>query len=116
MFSGKIPFEDVEIYDLKLLQVLERGERPSLPSDDLSRRRGLSPAMEDLIRDCWAQDPLNRPCADEIVERLQLLQLEVDQRPPNETGTSFCMQLLHNQVDNPFAILSIEYHKSGLRG
>lgn len=26
-------------------------------------------------RDCWTQDPTNRPFADKIVERLQLLQL-----------------------------------------
>jgi hypothetical protein len=114
MFSGKVPFEDVDIDDLKLL--LQSGERPSLHANDLSLRRGFSPTMEDLIRDCWTQDPPNRPSADEIVERLQLLQLEVDQRPPNETGTSFFMQLLRNQVDNPLAILSNEYHGSGLRG
>jgi len=107
MFSGKFPFEDVEIHDLKL--VLDEGQRPSLPADYLSRRRGLRPEMEDIIRDCWAQEPGNRPSADRVVERLQLLQL-VDQRPPNEIGTSFFTQLLRDQVDNPFAILSMEYH------
>jgi hypothetical protein len=112
MFSGKIPFEDVGIYDLKFL--LQRGERPSLPADDLSRRRGLSLEMEDLIQDCWDQEPTKRPSADEVVKQLQLLQL-VDQRPPNEIGTSFFMQLLQNQVDNPFAILSMEYYGFGLR-
>jgi hypothetical protein len=114
MFSGKVPFEGVEIYNLTLL--LQRGERPSLPADDkLSRRRGLIPEMEDLIRDCWTQDPTKRPSADRVVERLQVLRL-VDERPPNEIGTSFFMQLLNNQVDNPFAILSREeYIGLGLR-
>ena len=112
MFSGKIPFEEVGIYDLKFH--LQRGERPFLPANDLSRRRGLSLEMEGLIQDCWNQEPTKRPSADEVVERLQLLQL-VDQRPPNEIGTSFFMQLLQNQVDNPFAILSREYYGSGLR-
>jgi Protein tyrosine and serine/threonine kinase len=66
MFSGKSPFEDVDIYDLK--SVLQRGERPSLPADDLSRHRGLNPEMEDLIRDCWTQEPTKRPSADKVVE------------------------------------------------
>ena len=97
-----------------LIPLLQRGERPSLPADDLSRRRGLSHEMKDLICDCWDQEPTNRPSADEVVERLQLLQL-ADQRPPNEIGTSFFTQLLSNQVDNPFAILSKEFHGSGFR-
>ena len=107
MFSGKVPFGDIEMDDLKF--VLERGQRPTLPADSLSRRRGLRLEMEDLIRDCWAQEPTKRPSADEVLERLQLLQL-VDQRLPNEIGTSFFTKLLRDQVDNPFAILSREYH------
>jgi hypothetical protein len=103
MFSGEIPFVDVDIYDLQPL--LQRGERPSLPTDNLSRRRGLGPEMEDLIRDCWTQDPTQRPSANKVVERLQLLQL-VDQRPPNDIGTSFFIQLLRSQVNNPLAILA----------
>ena len=113
MFSGKVPFQDAEIDEL--LPRVQGGERPSLPTDDLSRRRGLNPEVEDIIRDCWTQEPAERPSADKVVERLQLLQLVDDQRPLNEIGTSFFMQLLRNQVDNPFAILSIQYYESGLR-
>ena len=114
MFSGKIPFEDVELYELPLL--LQTGERPSLPTDDLSRRRGLSAEMENLIQDCWSQDPTKRPSADAVVERLKLLPNRlVDQRPVNDIGTSFFMQLLGSQVDNPFAVLRREYHWSDLR-
>ena len=114
MFSDKIPFEDVELYELQLL--FQTGERPSLPVDDLSRRRGLSAEMEDLIQDCWTQDPTKRPSADTVVERLKLLPNRlVDQCPVNEIGTSIFMQLLSRQVDNPFAILKREYHWSGLR-
>jgi hypothetical protein len=112
MFSGKLPFEGVEIYDLKPL--LQRGERPSLPADDLSRRRGLNPEIEDVIRDCWTQEPTKRPSADQVVERLQILRL-VDERPLNEIGTSFFTQLLSSQADSPFAVLSREYPGFGLR-
>jgi hypothetical protein len=113
MFSGNVPFEGVDIYNLTLL--LQRGERPSLHADDdLSRRRGLIPEMEDLIRDCWTQEPTKRPSADKVVERLQILRL-VDERPLNEIGTSFFTQLLSSQVDSPFAVLSREYPGFGLR-
>jgi hypothetical protein len=114
MFSGKIPFEDVELHELPLL--LQTEERPSLPADDLSRRRGLSAEMEHLIQDCWTQDPTKRPSADTVVERLKLLPNRlVDERPVNSIGTPFFMQLLSNQIDNPFAVLRPEYHWSGLR-
>jgi hypothetical protein len=114
MFSGKIPFEGVELHELGLFP--QTGKRPSLPADDLSRRRGLSAEMEDLIQDCWTQDPTKRPSADTVVEQLQLLpNRPVDQRPVNEIGTSFFMQLLSNQANNPFAVLRWEYHWSGLR-
>ena len=107
LFSGQIPFQDIQLKDFQNL--LERGERPSLPADDLSRRRGLSMEMEDIIRDCWAQEPMKRPSADKVVERLQLLH-PVDERPLNQIGTSFSMHLLRDQVDNPFAILYTESH------
>jgi len=113
LFSGQVPFEDVQLKDLQLL--LERGERPSLPADDddLSRRRGLSTEMEAIIRDCWAQEQMKRPSADEVVERLQLLH-PVDERPLNEIGTSFFTHLLRDQVDNPFAVLYCASHGIGL--
>ena len=49
------------------------------------------------IRDCWAQEPMKRPSADKVVERLQLLH-PVDERPVNQIGTSFFMHLSRDQV------------------
>ena len=115
MFSGKLPFADVDnIYNLPRL--LQQGSRPSLPEDELSRRRGLSPEMEDLIRDCWAQESKERPSADKVVERLQLLcNQPVDHRRLNEIATSFSTKVLHSQVGNPFALLSMEFQGLDLR-
>jgi len=110
LFSGQVPFDNIELYDLRLL--LEKGERLSLPTDDLSRRRGLSPEMEDVIRVCWSQEPSKRPSADELVTLLQVLQ-PVDERPQNQIGTSFFTRLLREQVDNPFTILYSEQHGLG---
>ena len=115
MFSGKLPFADVdEIYDI--IPLLLEGSRPSLPEDKLSRRRGLSPEMEDLIRDCWAQESEERPTADEIVEWLQLLcNQPVDQGPVDKIVTPFSTKVLRAQVDNPFALLSMELQELDIR-
>ena len=112
MFSAKIPFESVQLYNLPLL--LKRGERPSLPADDLSQHHSLS-AEVDLIQDCWTQDPTKQPSADRVVERLNLLPNQsVNRHAVNEIETSFSMQLSSNQVNNPFAFFRQEYHWSGL--
>ena len=115
MFSGKLPFADVdEIYNI--IPLLQEGSRPSLPEDELSRRRGLSPEMEDLILDCWAQESKERPSADKVVERLQLLcNQPVDQGPVDEIVTPFSTKVLRTQVDNPFALLSMEFQGLDLR-
>ena len=68
--------------------------------------------MADIIRGSWVQEATKRLSADKIVERLQPLQ-PVDDRPPNEIGTSFFRQLLSDQVDNPFAILYSVSHRFG---
>ena len=116
MFSGKLPFADAieEIYDI--IPLLQKGSRPSLPEDELSRRRGLNPEMEDLIRDCWAQEPKERPFAGKIVQRLQLLcNQPVDQDPAIKIVTPFSTKALCAQVDNPFARLSEEFQGLDLR-
>ena len=115
MFSGKLPFADVgKIYDI--IPLLQKGSRPSLPKDELSRRRGLGPEMEDLIRDCWAQESKKRPFADKVVERLQLLcNQPVDQGPVTEIVTPFSTKVLRTQVNNLFALLSVEFQGSDLR-
>ena len=116
MFTGKLPFADevAEIYDI--IPLLQKGSRPSLPEDELSRRRGLSPEMRDLIRDCWAQESKKRPFADKVVERLQLLcNQPIDQGPVNGIVTSFSTKVLRTQVDNPFALLSKEFQGLELR-
>jgi len=99
MFSSKLPFEIED--DFKSL--VQRGERPSLPSDESSRRRGLTSEMENLIRDCWAQDPTNRPSAEVVAKRLHVLcNRPADESPLDKMGASFYTKMLQDQVDNPF--------------
>ena len=115
MFSGKLPFADDAIYDI--IPLLQQGRRPSLPEDELSQRRGLNSEMEDLIRDCWAQESKERPSADKVVERLQLLRTDqpVDQGPLDEIATSFSTKVLRHQVDNPFGLLSMKFQELDLQ-
>ena len=112
MFSGKLPFQGIN--DIESL--LQKGSRPFLPKDESSRRRGLNPEMENIIRDCWAQESKERPFADKVVERLQLLcNQPVDQGLVKEIVTPFSTKVLRTQVDNPFSLLSMEFQGSDLR-
>ena len=118
MSSGQLPFETED----DLMRRVERGEppslpsdfmlrvqggeRPSFPSDNLSKRRGLTSGMEDLIRDCWAQDPTNRPSAERVAERLRVLcNQPTDETPLDKMAASFHAKVLHDQR-NPFIILN----------
>ena len=101
MFSGQLPFKIED--DFRSL--VQSGGRPSLLSDKLSQRRGLTPEMEDLIRDCWAQDPTNRPSAERIAERLHVLcNQSADESPLDKMGASFYSK----NPANPFSVFLIQ--------
>ena len=92
---------------LDIMLRVQGGERPSLPSSKLSERRGLTSEMEDLIRDCWVQNPMNRPSAEQVAERLHVLRNQpIDETPLDKMAASFYAQVLHNQADNPFVTLT----------
>ena len=118
MFSGKLPFETEDDFMGRVergeppslpsdfMLRVQGGERPSLPSDNLSRRRGLTSEMEDLIRDCWAQDPTNRPSAEQVAKRLHVLCTQpTDETPLDKMAALFHAKVLHDQR-NPFIILN----------
>lgn len=118
MFSGKLPFETDEEYERRVneggppflpadfISRVRGGERPPMPSNELSRRRGLTCEMEVLIRDCWNQDPTKRPFAETVVERLRVLSSQpVDESPLDKMAASFHRQMLQSQADNPLVVL-----------
>jgi hypothetical protein len=106
MFSGKFPFHDIA-NDFQVMFAVQQGRRPSRPSHDLGRVRGLNDEMWNLIEACWTSEPSERLSASRIVEKLRTLpNRPVDQRPLDNFNISFPSQVLHDQVDHPFSTLA----------
>ena len=59
IFTGFIPFEDIEDKGRTSIDDVLQGRRPKLPSH-------LRPWMRDLFGKCWHADPLKRPTFEEI--------------------------------------------------
>jgi hypothetical protein len=81
-----------------------QGKRPAQPSHSLSRARGMSDVVWLLIDACWAQDPMKRPSANDIIQRLLdgLPYLSEDGRPLDEFDTGLPSQIsLDNFAGNP---------------
>jgi len=102
MFSGTYPFDDIA-NDFGVTVAIQKGRRPSLPSHDLSRVRGWSEEISDLIEACWTEKPSERLSVGDIVERLRALpDRPADERPLDTFNTSFVSQVLRN---HPFSML-----------
>jgi len=72
MFSGNFPFCEVP-YDVRVVMGVMSGRRPARPSHDLSTKRGLSDEVWHLVETCWAQKPIERPTATQVVKQLRAL-------------------------------------------
>ncbi|KAL4441802.1 hypothetical protein ABPG77_003718 [Micractinium sp. CCAP 211/92] len=76
MLTWRLPWEGVSTFKIALLVL--QGERPqvppyeALPGPDTASFAGLD-AYVQLMRDCWAQEPYERPTFKEIVPRLRAL-------------------------------------------
>lgn len=106
MFSGEIPFFE-NPYDIQVILGVMRGRRPARPMHELCRTRGISDELWDLIQTCWAQDPTQRPAAEQIMERLRALpNWRDDQRPLDDFSVSFPYQAVHNHPEHPFSALA----------
>jgi len=107
MFSLSHPFKEIWREPVVMLSALE-GKRPSRPSDDLCRTRGLSDDIWHLIEDCWNQDPVKRPTISQVVKYLRdLPNRPVDQRPIDEFNPALfsLFEKSRTQTDNPFSSL-----------
>jgi len=107
LFSDHAPFYEQKADTAVLLSILQ-GMRPTRPSDELSKRRGLGDEIWTIIVTCWVQDPTQRPTAEQVVERLQASpNRRVDQRPLDNFSTN---QSLLNHTDHPFSALAVASH------
>lgn len=86
IFTGCLPFYEFPRDHTVMVQV-GAGVRPSRPANLKARwlEWGLTDDMWDLMNDCWAYSPLNRPSIVEII--LRLVRPE-DKRPPTRWAES----------------------------
>jgi hypothetical protein len=105
MFSGEVPFYE-DPNDFRVMLGVVQGKRPTLPSQDLSKIRGLSDIVWKLIETCWAHDPMVRPAAKYVVEQFHALPNQpMDERPVDDF-IDFPSQIPYNHTDHPFYGLS----------
>jgi len=106
MFSGDCPFHNIK-NDFQVIFAVKLGKRPSHPSHDLCRIRGLTDKIWDLLQTCWTTEPSERPSAGQIVEQLRALpDRPVDQRPLDNFNNLFPSRVLLDQANNPFSLLT----------
>jgi hypothetical protein len=106
MFSGEIPFFEIS-YDIQVILGVMRGRRPAHPMHELCKTRGISDDLWDLIQTCWAQNPMQRPATEQIMERLRALpNWQDDQRPLDDFSVSLPYQTVYNYPEHPFSALA----------
>jgi hypothetical protein len=108
MFSTEFPFHELTS-DFQVMFVVKHGKRPSRPTHDLSRTRGLNDVIWQIIETCWNQDPDKRYTASQVVVSLRNLPDRPDDcRPLNDFDKALPSQVLstRDRVDqNPFSTL-----------
>jgi len=110
MFSGNFPFQEFSS-DFQVMYAVKQGKRPARPSDAQAMTRGLNDMIWQIIENSWMPDPVARPLASEIVERLRNLpNRPPDQRPLNDFDQALPSQVLskHNRADHPFASIEMD--------
>lgn len=70
IFTLKPPFPDIGTGCQVVLSV-NKGERPSRPSDGAAER-GLTDALWQLMQRCWEESPDDRPTAGEVLRKLEV--------------------------------------------
>ena len=105
LFSGEWPFHDIQ-KDFRVIGAVTQGNRPLRPLDDRCRVRGLNDEIWSIIETCWAQEPDQRPSADQIVGRLRSLISRTDDRPHDEVDPTFPCRTLYSQAEHPFSALA----------
>jgi serine/threonine protein kinase len=68
MFTDEVPFNSLgALSQFRIMASVLRGDRPSR-SSDVQRR--ISDTMWEIMRDSWAADPMERPTAAMILQRI----------------------------------------------
>lgn len=74
LLTGKVPYQEMTPLQAAI-GVVQKGLRPAIPSD-------CPPALADIMRQCWAKNPKDRPSFESLkasLFRSMLLSLYFDQ-------------------------------------
>ena len=107
MFSGHIPF--YQLHNIfNVLARVKKGQRPIRPTDELSKVRGLTDEVWDLVEICWSSDPTHRLTATDVVEQLLALPNQpMDRRPTDDFGADFPSQALYRHSEHPLSAVDL---------
>lgn len=104
MLSGEMPFYEY-LQDSAIIMAVARGTRPTQPSDQRSRKRGLTDLFWSLVEACWVHDPAKRPTAMEVVGQIRSLpNRPMDRRPMDGVPVSAPSQVAI-ATNHPFSAL-----------
>ncbi|KAJ0960289.1 hypothetical protein J5N97_001860 [Dioscorea zingiberensis] len=78
LLTGKLPYEFITPLQAAV-GVVQKGLRPSIP-------KHTHPKLTELLKKCWQQDPSLRPDFSEILEILQIIIKEIEDRPKEKSG------------------------------
>ena len=107
MFSGHIPFYHIHSI-FNVLARVKKGQRPIRPTDELSKVRGLTDEVWDLVEICWSSDPTQRLTATDVVEQLLALPNQpTDRRPTDDFGTDLPSRALYEHSEHPLSALEL---------
>lgn len=105
MFSGEMPMHDLR--DFGVILAVTQGRRPQRPSHVLCQIRGLDGDIWDLIENCWADRPSERPSASQITNRLYSLpNFPLDPRETDTFDVFLPWRILGSQPRHPFSDLT----------
>jgi serine/threonine protein kinase len=107
IFSGNVPFYRIRnLWTVR--DKVKKGQRPIRPSDELSKVRGLTDEVWDLVEICWSSDPTQRLTAADIVVRLRALPNQpMDRRPVDDFGADFPSRALYKHPEHAFCVLDL---------
>lgn len=102
MLSRKLPFADAASQAI-VIHWIASGERETIPE-------GTPPGLEQLIKDCWEEDPARRPEATVLFKRLQALaRVEAKVSAPSGPGPKTAMIM-----GMAAAVARVEDHVAGM--
>ncbi|KAL6057314.1 Myotubularin-like phosphatase domain [Balamuthia mandrillaris] len=95
VLTAKLPFDEYEIrFVAKLEKQIEEGLRPTIPV------ASTPPLYAQLMRDCWAGNPNDRPPMTEVVRRLKAMYSDIAELPYGWEDASLAVEAAAIEAEN----------------